>query len=208
MYIFKWEVSVGLGLTLIILSGVAILFAIVLSKTNKRNDSLHVTNQVVLVLKASISASINKLPERHSQRLVVAVSLILGLIVNTVFSAKLFNLMKSRPKEGRIRSLHDLQDSKLPIYLSTEIFKQTLDTFENTSLSNLQKNVRHDGPYYTNYWLNPQHLNITDRAILYSDSMVHILVSLPNSRQFTNYFEVINEPISESSFALMYPIGS
>lgn len=37
--------------------------------------------------------------------------------------------------------------------------------------------------------------------------MVHVLVNLPNSRQFTKYFEVINEPISESSFALMYLIG-
>lgn len=207
LYLFQWEVSVGLGLTLLVLSGAAILFVIVLSRTNNGSDSLQATTQVVTVLKASISASINKLPENHSQRLLVAVSLLLGLIVITVLSARLFNLMKSRPEEGSIKSLRELQDSKLPIYLSTEMFIQALATLENTSLSELQKNVVHDGPYYNN-WMNPQHLNITDRAILFIDYMINLLVNLPNSRRFSKYFEVINEAISESSYALIYPIGS
>lgn len=208
-YLFQWQVRLGLGLTLIVLSGTYILFAVVLSKTNMLRHSLNVTSEVLTVWKAFISLSIKKLPTSHSQRLLVAISLVFGLIFITVFSAKLLNLIKSRPIEGRIRSLHELQDSKLPIYLTHRAFKTIMDTFENTSLSKLQKNVKHDKTFENdNRLFDPQHLNLTDHAVLYADELLYTIVNQPQNRVFYKYFEVLKEPISEPSSVTVFPIGS
>lgn len=208
-YLFQWKVRLGLGLTLIVLSGAYILFVVVLSKTNKLKHNSNMTSEVLTVWKAFISLSINKLPTRHSQRLLVAISLMLGLIFSTVFSAKLLNLIKSRPIEGRIRSLYELQDSKLPIYLTHRAFKTIMDTFENTSLSQLQKNVKHDKTFENdNRLFDPQHLNITDHAVLYADELLYTIVNQPQNRVFFKYFEVLKEPISEPSSVTVFPIGS
>lgn len=207
LYIFQWEVSVGLGLTLIALSSTAVLFVVVLS--NKFRESLNVTSEILTVWKAFISVSINKLPTRHSQRLLVAVSLLLGLIFITLFSAILFNLMKSRPTEGCIRSLLELQDSNLPIYLSHSAFKLIMDTFENTSLSRLQQNVKRDEEFeHVKNMYDPQHLNITDRAVVYPDDVLYAIVDQPQNRKISNYFEIINEPIFETSMVMTFQKGS
>lgn len=209
LYLFQWQVRLGLGLTLIVLSGASILFAVVLSKTNRLRNNLNMNSEVLTVWKAFISISINKLPTRHSQRLLVAISLVLGLIFTTVFSAKLLNLIKSRPTEDRIRSLHELQDSEMPIYLTHRAFKTIMDTFENTSLSKLQKNVKHDKLLENDDRLfDPQHLNITDHAVLYADELLYTIVNQPQNRVFFKYFEVLKEPISEPSSVTVFPIGS
>lgn len=209
LFLFQWQVRLGLGLTLIVLSGASILFAVVLSRSNRLRNNLNMTSEVLTVGKAFISVSINKLPTRHSQRLLVAISLVLGLIFTTVFSAKLLNLIKSRPTDGRIRSLHELQDSELPIFLTHRAFKTIMDTFENTSLSKLQKNVKHDKTLENdNRLFDPQHLNITDHAVLYADELLYTIVNQPQNRVFFKYFEVLKEPISEPSSVTVFPIGS
>lgn len=208
LYIFQWEVSVGLGLTLLVLSGAAILFVIILS--NKVSDSLNLTFEMLTVWKAFISASTNKLPTQHSQRLLVAVSLFLGLIFITLFSAVLFKLMKSRPTEGRIRSLLELQDSKIPIYLSHSSFRRVMDTFENTSsFSRLQQNVNHDEEFESvKNMYNPQHFNITDRAVLYPDNVLYSVVNQPQNRKMYDHFEVLQESIFETSMVMAFQKGS
>lgn len=210
LYIFQWEVSVGLALTLVVLSVTSVLFVVVISKTNKLSDGLSVTSEVVLVLKAFISASINTLPTRHSQRLMVAMSLVLGLVSTTVFSAKLFNLIKSRPTEGHIGSLHELLVSKLPIHITHRAFETILDTFENTSLTQLRLNVKYNKTLERDRnLLDPQNLNISGHAVLYIDDILYAIInSQPKNRVFLKYFDVIRESISEASPVAVYPIGS
>lgn len=75
-----------------------------------------------------------------------------------------------------------------------------MDTFENTSLSNSQKNVKHDKTLENyNRLFDLQHLNITDHAVLYADELLFTIVNQPQNRVFFKYLEVLKEPISEPS---------
>lgn len=207
-YIFQWPVSLGLGLVLLLLSAVALLFVNVHSKTKPQGQNCGATSEVVSVWKAALSISINRFPATHSQRLLIAWSLLLGLIFVTAFSVQLFALMKSKPRSASIKTLHELQDSNLPIYTIINTFALVFKSFENTSLSKLKDNFKTDENLENADYLNPKYLNITDRAIVYTSDIIKEISSLPQNKEYLQLFEVVKEPILQTLLFMYFPIGS
>lgn len=207
-YIFQWPVSLGLGLVLLLLSAVAVLFVNVHSKIDPQRQNSRGTSEVVSVWKAALSLSINRLPTTHSQRLLIAWSLLLGLIFVTAFSVQLFALMKSKPRSASIKTLHELQDSNLPIYVIINSLALVLNSFENTSLSKLKDNFKTDKTLENADYLDPKYLNITDRAIVYTTDIIKKISSLPQNKDYLQLFEVVNEPIFQTLMVMYFPIGS
>lgn len=62
--------------------------------------------------------------------------------------------------------------------------------------------------YENIYYINPTFLNITDRALVYRNTIVELIKSLPRSRAFLQYFEVVKEPIFQTLLQLFLPVGS
>lgn len=57
-------------------------------------------------------------------------------------------------------------------------------------------------------YLDPTCLNISDRALLYTRLLIKLAVSLPKSKAYLSYFEVVKEPIFQTSLMMYLPIGS
>lgn len=142
-YIFQWKVCVGIGLVMFLLSCAALMFVRVHSGTNTSSGS----SEIVSLWNAALSLPVNKLPMTHSQRLLIVLSLLLGLVFLTLFSAQLFTLVKAKPRLASIKTLRDVNDSNLPIYTVRGQFLAYLSLFENTTLHNLKDNLRTDQMY-------------------------------------------------------------
>lgn len=206
LYIFQWQVCAGLGIVLVLLSAATVLFVHVHSGTD--TFSQDGTSEVVSVWKSALSVPINRLPTTHSQRLLIALSLLLGVIFLTLFSVQLFTLVKTKPRQASIRTLQDLHDSDLPIYTIWKEFAPYLNSFENTSLRRLKDNLKTDEMYKNANFLDPSYLNITDRSVVYTDVMINLLVSFPKNKAILECFEVVKEPIFKSLLVMYLPVGS
>lgn len=115
-YIFQWQVSVGLVIALCLLSGAALLFQYFHSQLNTVGHGPGRFSAIVSVWKAALSVSMKRLPTARSQRLMIALALLFGLIFLNLTSAQLFILVKSKPRHSSIKTLQELHDSNLPIY--------------------------------------------------------------------------------------------
>lgn len=206
LYIFQWQVCVGLGIVLVLLSVATVLFVRVHSGTDTL--SRNAISEVVSVWKSALSMPINRLPTTHSQRLLIALSLLLGLIFLTLFSVQLFTLIKTKPRLASIRTLQDLHDSNLPIYTIWKEFAQYLNSFENTSLRRLKDDLKTDEMYENAHFLDPRYLNITDRSVVYTDIMINLLVSFPKNKAVLECFEVVKETIFKALLVMYLPVGS
>lgn len=207
-YIFQWQVCVGLDVVMFLLSGAALLFERIHSSTSSHNSSR--TSEVVSVWKAVCSVSINRLPTTHSQRLLLAWSFLLGLIFVTLFSDKLFALIKSKPRLASIKTMQDLHDSNLPIYTGLKQFSlsQLNEIFDKMTLHDFKDNLKTDKMYENQTFLDPSYLNITDRALIYPKNLLEFLASIPQNKALLKYFEVVKEPIYQSPCVVYLPIGS
>lgn len=110
--------------------------------------------KIVSMWKASLSLPSNRLPTTHSQRLLISLTLLLGLIFPALFSAQLFALVKSKPRSASITTLQDLHNSNLPIYTIYKQFSPFLNSFENTTLHRLKDNLKTDKMYENVYYLD------------------------------------------------------
>lgn len=88
-HIFQWQVCVGLGVVMFLLSGAAVMFVNIKTNTDTIRRNSNRTSQVVSVWKASLSVPINRLSTTHSQRLLIALSQLIGLIFLTLFSTQI-----------------------------------------------------------------------------------------------------------------------
>lgn len=186
-YIFQWQVSIGLVIALCLLSGAALLFQYFHSQLNTVSHRPGRLSAIVSVWKAALSVSMKRLPTTCSQRLLIALALLLGLIFLNLTSAQLFVLVKTKPRHSSKKTLQELHDSNLPIYAIHEHFSPYLNIFENTSLRNFKVNLRTDKMYENIYYFNPTFFNITDRALVYTNTIVELIKSLPRSRAFLQY---------------------
>lgn len=205
-YIFQWQVCVGLSFVLFLLSGAALLFVHVFSTLSHKNSNT--TSEIVALWKASLSVSTNRLPTTHSQRSLITLSLLIGVIFPTLFSAQLFSLVKSKPRSASIKTLQDVHDSNLPIYTVYKQFSSYLNSFENTTLHRLKDNLKTDKMYEKVYYLDSSYLNITDRALVSTNLMIKLATSLPQNKAFLQYFEVVKEPMLQTSMVMFLPTGS
>lgn len=200
--------SVALGLALLTLSVAAAIFTCLHSRSNTSNDTSTVTSEVTSVWKAVCYAPIQRLPSTLSQRVLMAVSFLLGLIFVTIFCSQLFALTKSKPRIPSVKTLHDLQDSDLPIYSVASFYTSILDGFANTSLSKLGNKLKIDKMYENRNYLDPNILNITDRALLYTGGAIRAVSTLLKNRPYLQYFEDVREPLFETNLMFTMPIGS
>lgn len=207
-YIFQWRVSVGLVIALSFLSGAALLFQYFHSPLNTVGHGPGRFPAIVSVWKSALSVSMKRLPTVCSERLLIAPALLLGLIFLNLTSAQLFVLVKSKPRHSSIKTLQELHGSNLSIYAIHKQFAPYLNVFENTSLRNLKVNLRTDKMYEKIYYFNPNFFNITDRALVYTNTIVDLIKSLPRSRAFLQYFEVMKEPIFQTLLQLFLLVGS
>lgn len=207
-YIFQWQVCVGLGIVMFLLSGAALMFVHVKSNTDTLSRISNGTCEVVSVWKAALSVPTNRLPTSHSQRVLIALSLLLGLIFLAVFSTQLFSLVKSKPRIASMKTLQDVHDSNLPIYAIYERLASYLHSFENTSLHRLKDNLKTGTLYKGVNYLDPSYLNISDRALVYTNLITKLAVSLPKGKAYLPYFEVVKEPVFQTSLVMYLPIGS
>lgn len=206
-YIFQWKVCVGLGIVMFLLSGAALMFVHVKSNSDTLIQISNRTSEVVSVWKAALSVPTNRLPTTHSQRLLIALSLLFGLIFLALFSTQLFSLVKSKPRIASMKTLQDVHDSNLPIYAIYERLASYLHSFENTSLHRLKDNLKTDTFYKGVNYLDPRYLNISDRALVYTNLLTKLAVSLLKGKAYLPYFEVVKEPIFQTSLVIYLPIG-
>lgn len=207
-YIFQWQVCVGLGTVMFLLSGAALMFVHVKSNTDTISRISNGTCEVVSVWKAALSVPTNRFPTSHSQRLLIVLSLLFGLIFLAIFSTQLFSLVKSKPRIASMKTLQDVHDSNLPIYAIYERLASYLHSFENTSLHRLKDNLKTDALYKGVNYLDPSYLNISDRALVYTNLIAKLAVSLPKGKAYLPYFEIVKEPVFQTSLVMYLPIGS
>lgn len=206
LYVFQWQVCVGLSLVMFLLGGATLLFVHINSTFS--NNSSSRTSEIVSLWKAALSVPTNRLPRTHSQRMLISLSLLLAVIFPTLFSTQLFALVKSKPTSAAITTLQDLHDSNLPIYTIYREFSPYMNSFENTTLHRLKDNLKIDKMYEKLNYLNASYLNITGRALVAASMLIEMAASLPQNKAFLQHFEIIHEPLFQTSMAMLLPSGS
>lgn len=193
---------------MLLLSGATLVFVHVKSNTDTLSRISHGTCEVVFVWKAALSVPTNRLPTSHSQRLLIALSLLLGLIFLAIFSTQLFYLVKSKPRIASMKTLQDVHDSNLPIYAIYERLASYMHSFENTSLHRLKDNLKTDILYKGVNYLDHSYLNISVRTLVYTNLITKLAVSLPKGKVYLPYLVVVKEPIFQTSLVMYLSIGS
>lgn len=72
----------------------------------------------------------------------------------------------------------------------------------------LKDNLKTDKLYEKVHYLDPSYLNISDRALVYTNSMVELAMASQQNKAYLEYFEVVKEPMYQTILALYFPSGS
>lgn len=171
-----------------------------------RFGSLKLLEGEFVIMKSFLSVSIMKMPHTHPERILIAFSLMLSVIILNVVFGQMFYLIKSEPQLPNMESLEELQDSDLPIFTVYSNFLHALDGLKNTSLSKLPKRFNYKKLGSTTLGINSK--NISDKyAILTSTGPLQMENYLQGPDNF-EHIHILKETIMYFSIAYLMPIGS
>lgn len=202
LHLFRWQNWVAIVCTLLLCFICFAVFIKIHLEKPKRFGGKELLKSLNLVLKPTLSISINNVPQDNSSRILMAAYLMFSIILSNLFTSQLVALLGSKPEPPNINSLQELVALNIPVY---SIFPTFL--IANNGLQSLKNKVKYK-KFKPDKGRNcPLSLG-KNYAIIYTSTLLNIQrIVAPDQQCFEN-IHIIKEDISQMTFSQIMPVNS